>query len=275
MSTRSGLAALAGSFVLAVGCTGGEPEGPLDPIDPPVRRVDLRAAMGPADVSPVGVAVDPTGARFVFDEQWGLYRIGAGGVFELVMALDAMPTPSVPVRPPFTDLVAGGPDRFAITALGDGFLLDVALGTMNQYFCYVPDGLPEPYDQRTDAITYDPVARLLYAQPRTVDENGGLIGSSIASYSVETGRDLEWFGVPTEIAAGGMAKLPGVDGLVLGNGGELLRFDGRVLVPFDDLRRFGVQAVAGLAVDATAGTLLVLDGPGDALVEIELADLGR
>lgn len=268
MSTRLGFASLASVLALAAGCTGTEPR-PQDPD----RRIDLRAATGNAVVAPSGVAVDPTGARFVFDENMGLYQLDAGGALALIMPRASMPDPGVPVRPPFTDLVAVGPDRFAITALGDGYLLDVALGTMRRYFCYVPDDLPEPYDQRTDAVTYDPAASLLYAQPRTFDAGGNLVGSQIASYSFQTGADLEWFSAPFDLAAGGMAKVPGIDGLVLGDGSRLFRFAGGEVTPLDDLARFGVEGVAGLAVDAAAGTLLVLDGPGAALVELDLADL--
>ena len=255
------------ALALAAGCTARSGTA--------ARRVDLRAATGHTDPSPTGVAVDPTGARFVFDEGAGLYRFAAGGGLDLILPLAAMPDPGVVVRPPFTDLVAVAPDRFAITAIGDGYLLDVARRTMTRYFCYVPDGLPDPYDQRTDAVTYDPDANLLYAQPRTFDAAGGLISSQVASYASSTGADLEWRGVPLDVAAGGMAKLPGVAGLVLGHGSRLLRLDDAGLTSeFDDLARFGIDGIAGLAVDPAAGTLLVLDGPGDALVEVDLADLG-
>lgn len=257
-------------FALALallGCTSAD-----TPIETPERRIDLRAATGNASISPAGVAVDPTGARFVFDDSAGLYQLGAGGAFELILPLAAMPDPGVPVRPPFTDLVAVGPDQFAITALGDGYLLDVALGTMRPYFCYLPDGLPESYDQRTDAVAYDPAARLLYAQPRTFDENGNLIGAQVASYSVETGTDLQWWTAPQDMAAGGMAKLP--DGpLVIADGSRLWRFEGDQVASFDDLARLGIGRISGLAVDAAHGTILVLDGDNDALIELDRADI--
>lgn len=262
MSTRLGLAALTSSLALAAACTGAEPTPP--------ERLDLRVATGVPVLTPSGVAVDATGARFVFDDNFGLFRLdGTGGT--LVMARAAMPDPGVVVRPPFTDMVALGGGRFALTAIGDGYLLDTVLGTMRRYFCYVPDGLPEPYDQRTDAVTYDPIAKLIYAQPRTFDEAGGLIDSQVATYSFETGADLTWSSVPLAIAAGGMVKLPGVDELLLGNGSELLRFANGGVSVVDDLAGLGVIAIDGLALDGDR--LLVLDGPGGMLHTLDLASI--
>ena len=251
-----------------LGCTSTD-----TPIETPARRIDLRVATGNAAVSPAGVAVDPTGARFVFDDSAGLYKFTADGALELILPMAAMPDPGVPVRPPFTDLVAVGPDQFAITALGDGYLLDVALGTMRPYFCYLPDGLPESYDQRTDAVAYDPVGRLLYAQPRTFDEGGNLIAAQVASYSVETGTDLQWWNAPLAMAAGGMAKLPAGGPVIIADGSRLFRFVDDQVTSFDDLARLGVGRISGLAVDAAHGTLLVLDGANDALIELDLADV--
>ena len=261
MSTRLGLASLA-SALLAAACSAA-PQAPVP--------LDLRAALGP-DVQPTGVAVDPTGARFLFDEHSGLYRLD-GDTFTMVMPRDGMPATDVPVRPPFTDLVAIGPEQFALTALGDGYKLDTALGTMRQYFCYVPDGLPEPYDQRTDAVTFDPASQLLYAQPRTVDAGGNLLWSQVASYSAETGADLEWTDLPLDVAAGGMAKVPGIDGLVLGVKSGLCQYDGGVPREVIDLQSIGVVNIDGLAVDEAAGTILVLDGEADQLFELDLASL--
>lgn len=260
MRPASRLAVLAS---LAAGCTS-------PPTEEPSGRLDLRAAMGERDVQPVGVAVDPTGARYVFDETAGLYQVTATGA-TMILPMAAMPDPGVELRPPFTDLVAVGPERFAITALGDGFLLDVGLRTMQQHFCYVPDELPVEQDQRTDAVTYDPDTRLLHAQPRTFDAEGVLIASQVASYDAVSGVDVAWYDVPRELAAGGMAMVPGV-GLVVGAGSELLAFADSGLTPLDDLARFGVASISGLAVDGTQ--LLVLDDRTDALVTIDLAALG-
>lgn len=245
-----------------------------DPAVPPAP-IDLRAATGRADVVPTGVAVDPTGARYVFDEASGLYRFGDDGALDLVLARDAMPDPGVPVRAPFTDLVAIGRGRFAITALGEGFLLDLGLASMQPYFCYVPDGLPEDYDQRTDAVTYDEDAGLLYAQPRTFDAAGNLLASQVASYAFQTGEDLEWRTLAGDVASGGMAKVPDVDGLLVAVGSGLRELHGYELTETIDLAPLGVVRIDGLAVDRVARTLLVLDGEADRLHELALADVLR
>ena len=116
-----------------------------------------------------------TGKTCVLDDAAGLYRVAPDGTAALVRALAALPTPDVPVRPPFTDVVALGDGRFALTAIGDGYLLDLGADTMRQYFCYEPGGFPEDEEQRTTAVTYDPVAARLYAQPRTFDAAGALV----------------------------------------------------------------------------------------------------
>jgi hypothetical protein len=279
MSPRTILAAAAplgllGLLGLAAGCTDGgttpAPPGPDGPRDP----IDLRAAIG-GDPTPTGVAVDPAGRRYVFDEDSGLYEVRDAALVKL-LDRGAMPDPGLPVRPPFTDLVALGDDRFAITAIGDGYHLDLAAGTMRPYFCYVPDELPPDYDQRTDAVTYDRAAGLIYAQPRTFDVDGNLLASQVASYSFQTGVDQSWVSVDAAIAAGGMAMVPGIDGPVLGDRTRLLAVTPAGVVELADLADHGVLSVGGLAVDAAAGTLLVLDDANDRLVELALDDvLGR
>jgi hypothetical protein len=258
---------------LAVAACATEP--PVDP-ETPRSRVDLRQAIASgADVTPTGTAVAPNGDRFVFDAALGLYRIDGASAVEVVR-MDQMPPPNVPVRPPFTDLVAISPDVFAITAIGDGFMLDVAAMTLTQRFCYVPEELPETLDQRTDAITYDVAQDFIFAQPRTYDVGDNLISAQMAGYQRETGAIVAWQDVDIETNAGGMAVLPEL-GLVLGQGSRLTRYD-MVAVrfdPVDDLARFGISDIAGLAVDPVAGTLTVLDGGSDELVEIDLAAIGE
>ncbi len=264
MSRHFGLLAFA-ALVLAA-CT--------DPAPAPVaRHIDLHAAVGRADLQPIGVAVDTTGTRFFFDEAHGLYRLGADDRATLILPLADMPDPGMVVRPPYTDLVAVGTNRFAITAIGDGYLLDVAARTMQQYFCYLPDGLPPDYDQRTDAITYDPVGDRIYAQPRTFDGAGELMASQLASYLPATGVDLDWQDLPLDTVAGGLVKLPDTAGVVLGIGARLQQWEGRGLVDLADLSAHGITDITGLALDAKAGTLLVVDGPSDAILELPLADL--
>lgn len=248
--------------------------GDADSQAPVAVRVDLRAAIAVADASPVGVAIDAAGARLVLDEQAGLVWIAPDGHATRVRALAALPDPGVLILPPFTDLVALGDGRFALTAIGDGFLLDLAADTMRQYFCYEPGGIPEEQEQRTAAIAYDVAAGRLYAQPRTFDVNGSFLRTELASYDSATGVDLSWRALPGEFEAGGMVALGG-DVLLLGAGRQLHRYDhaASVLSPVEDLGRFGVTSIDGLAIDPVAGTLVVVDRSTDELIEIALTDL--
>lgn len=254
--------------VLAPACADPSPE-------PVARRVDLRAAAGLAAPQVAGVAVEPDGARLVLDADAGLYRVTPDGTATLVRSLAALPTPDVPVRPPFTDLVALGDGRFALTAIGDGYLLDLGADTMRQYFCYEPGGFPEDEEQRTTAVAYDPAIDRLYAQPRTFDATGALVRSELATYAGDTGADLAWRSLPDDLDAGGMI----VDGgdLVLGAGSRLYRYDvdAYTLTATDDLARFGVERVAGLGLDVAAQRLIVVDGARAELVELDLAALAR
>ena len=255
--------------VIAPACT--DPE----PAEPVARRVDLRAATGLTEPRVAGVAIEPGGARLVLDDAAGLFRIAPDGTATLVRALAALPTPDVPVRPPFTDVVALGDGRFALTAIGDGYLLDLGAETMRQYFCYEPGGFPEDEEQRTTAVTYDPITDRLYAQPRTFDAAGNLLRSEIAAYARDTGADVAWRSVPDDLDAGGMVA--DADGLLLGAGHRLYRYDlaSYTLTAVDDLARFGVERVAGLGLDAAGQRLVVVDGARAALVELDLAAVAR
>ena len=115
-----------GLLSLAVGC-GVEKREPVEPL----ARFDLRAAMGAADVTPVGLAIDTDGTRYIFDENAGLLRVDGASVVSVV-GMDAMPDPgpTAPIKPPFTDIIAYAPHVFAVTALNDGYLLDTQAMTL-------------------------------------------------------------------------------------------------------------------------------------------------
>src|SRR5690606_7019656 len=142
--------------------------------------------------------------------------------------------------------------------------------------CYEPGDWQEDLEQRTDAVTYDPVTDLLVAQPRTLELSSGIVlASQIGYYERASGADIAWDELPVDFVAGGMAILPGRQ-LVLGAGTELHRpGEGGTLELIGDLSRFGVSSVDGLAHDPAADTLLVVDRAAGALVELGLADLGR
>lgn len=249
--------------------------GPFGPIDPGhqqpavVQRVDLRDELGIADADPIGVVRD--GARtLVFDRAAGLHELGQGPV------LARLPDPGVEVRLPFTDLAHLGGDRFAVTAIGDGFLLDAAAQTMQLHFCYEP-GFQEEWqdlEQRTDAVTYDDGQDTIYAQPQTYQiSNGARTASSIASYDGLTGTLLAWHELDPAFTAGGLAVTGG--GLLLGSGHGLYHYDllgEGGLTERLDLARYGIENVSGLALDQAS--LFVVDADTDQLVELDRTQLG-
>ncbi len=263
----------------AVGC-GVEPTPEPEPVVPepdpmpeqPVGRVDLRPLFGTTDdLRPIGVAVGANGARYVLDERLGLYQLDATAIEVVSMA--AMPTPDEALVLPLTDLVALGPDVFGVTAIGDGFLLDTAKSTLQQHFCYLPEGTPVELTQRTDALTYDPDRGLLFAQPVTFQPDGTRVSSQIAAYQRDTGTDVAWYTIPVDVTATGMVMIDGE--LVLAIGTELARFDSGTSTLTDriDLGRYGIEAIDGLAYDATNQRLVVADATTDAVFEVPRANL--
>lgn len=244
------------------------------PPEPVARRVDLRAATGVASPQVAGVALAPDGGRVVLDQEAGLFRIAADGTATRLRSIAELPEPDVAIRPPFTDLVALGDDQFAMTAIGVGYLLDLTADTMNLHFCYEPGGFPDDQEQRTAAVAFDATTNKLYAQPQTFDGDGNLLRADVAQYDRATGVDEIWREVPSDFAAGGMYA-PGDGGLILGAGSRLYRYDYATytLTAVDDLARYGVDEVAGLAFDAAAGNLIVVDGQRAELVEVPRAEL--
>lgn len=256
-----------GLIALVAGCATDQPR------ETPTARLDLRQAMAVAAVDPVGVAIASNGERFVFDETLGLYRVD-GDTAVAVVPMSALLDPYAPIRLPFTDLTSIAPGLFALTAIGDGFLLDTSAMTLTQHFCYEPGGLPQDFTQRTDAIAYDPELDRLYAQPRTLDDRGEFQGAQLAGYERATGVDIEWYQVDDRVAATAMTVVAGV-GLIVGQGTILERFDVTTqrMSVVDDLARFGIRSIDGLAVDTVSATLVVVDRMTDELVEIELSQL--
>lgn len=259
------LASVIGVSLIAVGCQQQLPD------QEPTSRVDLRGALAQSSVSAAGVAVAPdTGNWLVFDEQTGIHQIDAGGNASVVLDMAAMPDPGVTIRYPFTDIVALGQGQFALTAIGDGFLLDVNEMTLQQHFCYEPGWLPENLEQHTNAVAFDPTTQHLLAQPQTFDPvTGDLTVSQIARYDRSSGVDLDWYDLDTDFLAGGMAVEAG-GSVLLGAGSTLFRYDftSRTMREVDELSRFGISTIDGLAIDTRRGSLLVVDNELDELVEI-------
>lgn len=87
------------------------------------------APLLPADADVVGVAMSPEGKRYILDRNSGLYELDASGARLVYITPDSIET---------TDVVALGFDRFAVTAVNDGFLLDLHNQSFERYFCYLP-----------------------------------------------------------------------------------------------------------------------------------------
>jgi hypothetical protein len=254
--------------VLATGCASES----LPPIDP-LARTDLREVLGLSAPDIVGITVEPDGDRvFVLDETAGLYAIDASGTATLVVGMDAMPDPGVEVRRPYTDLVALGGNRFALTAIGDGFLLDITANTQRLHFCYEPGFMPDDNSQRTDAVAFDAERGMLIAQPQTFNGQQTLIQSDLGFYDAASGEPLEFHPLDVNFLAGGMAAGAG-DTVLLGRGDRLVHYDpvGRKIVHTDNLSPFGIGRVEGLALRTATSSLLVIDG--HELVEIGLDQL--
>jgi hypothetical protein len=238
----------------------------------------LRAAFDADDVDVVGVTVAPdTGKRYLLDADRGLFELDGAGIKEIA-GLGAMIPSDSSVESAFTDVAALGRDRFAMTALNDGFLLDLDAGTFEQYFCYVPgeiiDEYPEPIVQMTYSLTYDFEAQLMYAQPRTYegDTDGKVLRSQIGQFSTQGGEGFGWSEIEDlDFEAGGMTAI-GQGQVLLGEGSKLHRYDMRSAAFTDriDLGDYGIDRIDGMSWDANSGRVLIVDGNTDRLVEIEL-----
>jgi hypothetical protein len=260
--------------LLAACGSGSDPNGPtlLD-------HSSLRAALGASDVDVVGVTIDPISReRWVLDASSGLYRLTADGA-ELKAGLDRMVTFDRPPESAFTDVAALGHGRFAMTALNDGFLLDLEASSFSRYFCYVPGEIVDDFPdqqivQLTRSLTYDPETQLMYAQPQTFEEStgGDRLLSQIGQFSLSGGEGFGWLEIGDEdFGAGALVKI-GANEMLLGRESKLYRYDMETWelgeeVDLDDL---GVEEIEGMARDPETGNLLIADGRSDSLFEIGL-----
>jgi hypothetical protein len=249
-----------------------------------LERHPLAVVTGVDESAAVGITVDPdTGAVLVLDRNVGVVQAdlsGGGGQWQsgatLLLARDEFPVPDVAPRSEWTDIVALGGGRFALTAQTQGFLLDLDAGTLTQHFCYVPGfdgGDPTPQiDQITNSVAYDADADLLYAQPETFDPaTGDVRRADIGSFDGTTGADLTWTEIEgTDFPAGGIA-LDGDGHLLLAYDDVLQErslYDGELTAEDTDLSGFDLQAVAGMTRDPATGHYLLIDPASDQLVRI-------
>lgn len=231
------------------------------------KGVVARTVALPTDMVVTGVAVEPvTGRRVVLDANRGLYAIDERGSAELIWSVDAIPA-DVELASALTDVVAMGPGHFALTAINDGYLLELETGRFFQHFCYLPDAMPEeniqPEIQITQAVAYDPATERLYAQPQSFMDPQNLtapVESLFSSYDLATGTDLSWasFADPNFSAGGMVVERTGV--MLMGAGSELFRYtlETGALEPVANLSEHGITHIQGLSIDRASGHLVVV-----------------
>lgn len=248
----------------------------IEPLPDPSASIDLRATLGLDDAEVVGVSVDPiSGQRYLLDQFAGIFELAEDGSATLLRAIDELPTPDVLPQSLWTDFVAMGEGRFALTALSDGYLLDLQEDTMIEYFCYEPEDMPFWEQQLTHSVTFDPERGLLYAQPITFEEGSFeepvALTSSIGAYSLEGGQPVSWFQMPEQDFLAHGAAVDSDGSLLLGRDNQIYRFDPTGTAEPQFLGVIGgVEVIEGLAVDAEHNKLLVIDGATDQLIEVAL-----
>jgi hypothetical protein len=254
--------------LLGIAC--GDPSVALEPAD----SIDLAAAMGVEDASPVGITVTPdTGERYVLDQIHGLYRLGEDGTAEQVLSLAEFPEADVWPQSAWTDIAALGDGRFAITALADGYLLDIEAGTLMQHFCYEPgwEEWGETEQQLTTSLGYDPETNSIIAQPQTqlVDMDGTTaLGSAVGIYDASLGGDApeSWYELSdSSFLATGMAVESSESILLVEADGTLHRYTMDAAAPVRLGKLQTTQSVGGAAIDGNR--FLVVDQGTDQLIE--------
>jgi len=231
-----------------------------------VQRVDLSAALDVEEVSVAGITVDPeTGVRFVL-ESTGIYSIDGAGQAELVLALADFPEPDVPLRSGFLDIAAMGGGRFALVAVGDGYLLDTNEGTLSQWFCYEPGwmggqgtGDQSEWEQQSANLAYDASTDQILSAPLTLND-GNVLRSDVATFDGAGAGDLSWFQLEngSENWFGGLALEP--EGtLLLGAESNLFRYTmgSSELELLGSLEAYGVDEITGLMYEPDSGHLMV------------------
>jgi hypothetical protein len=248
----------------------------------------------PAQAKLVGIAVSPTGERYVLDSGSGLYRLGDAGAERVLDSSQLDERYGLSPELELTDVVAYGPDRFLITAENDGFLLDLWAGTMQSYFCYLPPSGPVesigedpavpvsvsqvlaasgiPVKQRTESVAVNAASGEIFAQPQTLrldaeasaapPDLGAAVdpiaGSELFVFESAGGQPSRVDWMEPHFLAGGMVAREGR--LFLGFRAALFELTAdSSLLRVRDLP-FGT-VVTGMAIDVD-GALLVLDGPG-------------
>jgi hypothetical protein len=240
------------------------------------------APLLPANADLVGIAVSPEGKRYVLDRNSGLYELGVGAARFVYDTPDSLEV---------TDVVALGSDRFAVTAVNDGYMLDLHNQTFSSYFCYLPGDLPaDPsgtptvipsvsqmlrsqgieVQERTESVAFNPLTLQLFAQPQTIIvDTGEVAGSELFTFAEAGGQPIAVITMPElRFIAGGMAAVDGVR-LLLGRGNAIYEMTGGPTPGPSMVKQLadGTIDISGLALDAD-GDLLLLDRAGRRLLEM-------
>lgn len=269
----------------------------------PVAITEL-GSFFPESARLVGVAYAPaTGRLYVLEARAGLYEITSDAarlVFDLpasrVVAGTGDGSPPIELTDVAIDPDGGGAEsspRFMLTAENDGFLLSLPSTTLTSHFCYFPSMIDEevtpaappsisqelrargiPIIERTEAVAVNEQSGQIVAQPRTLRIDGaGVAGSELFVFDATGGQPTATRRFErTEFVAGGAAFVLETS-LVLGSGSNLYITQGWA----DDVRRIatmpGASEITGIA-SLPSGNLLVLDGPGKRLLELDALAIG-
>jgi hypothetical protein len=128
--------------------------------------------------------------------------------------------------------------------------------------------------ERTEAVAVNAGSGQIFAQPRTLRIDGaGVAGSELFVFDTSGGQPTATRRFErTEFVAGGAAFVFQTS-LVLGSGSSLYISEGWA----DDVRRIasvpGASDITGMA-SLPSGNLLVLDGPGKRLIELDAVAIG-
>ena len=232
-------------------------------------RVISRTSLGQ---DATGVSLDSSGQRFVWIRGVGLHQVTPTG---LVLTLSASTLGLTP--PDFEDVAIIDSTRVALIARNEGAVVGLRDGKQLSRFCYLPEDVqqrdPSAW-QLSRALAYEPTEDRLYVQPQTFTGFGSLTGSQLGVFNPAVSTPLEWqpFKEST-FSAGGMA-VASRERTYLGMGNRLYAYNATTR-NFDDWWELSglVTSIEGLALDRKAGTLLVLDGPAQELVELSLDGL--
>jgi len=257
------------SFLQTTGCDQPDPISPID--GAVIERVALTEALGLDSVNITGVTLDPnTGDRYVLDAWSGIWKVDAEGA-QQTLALQDFPAADVDVWSEWYDFAAMGDGKFAMIAVGDGYLLDTEAETLSQWFCYEPGWMDPEFAQESHNLAYDPGTDRIFSAPLTRDADWNVDRADVATFDGAGAGDLSWFPLAdVDQQFGGMALDP--DGTVLlGFEDTLYTYEmgDAALTVVGSLAEHGIEVIAGMSVDAETGNLHVIDGADAELVVIQ------